>query len=72
MPWRQAYKAVADNLSDLSTPDPLSVLKSARHTGATGNLGLPRLGQSIAREKKNFIKRQKIYQTAINKLLTNK
>lgn len=71
MPWRQAYNAVGSNLSSLTGLEPLAVLKSSRHSGATGNLGLAKLRRQLAGAGKIYRKQNTIYQTAINNLLIN-
>lgn len=40
MSFRDAYKEVGDNLDKLEKRDPLENIKSKKHLGATGNLGL--------------------------------
>ncbi len=72
MPWRQAYNAVGSNLSSLTGLEPLAVLKSSRHSGATGNLGLAKLRRQLAGVGKIYRQQNAIYQAAINNLLINK
>lgn len=40
MPFRDAYRQVGLNLSELAERDPVENIKSKKHLGATGNLGL--------------------------------
>ncbi len=47
VPFRDAYKQVAKNISSLPKIDPIKNIQSKKHVGATGNLGLDRLKQQI-------------------------
>jgi argininosuccinate lyase len=51
VPFRDAYKQVAENLEELNTRDPLENIKSKTHLGATGNLGLDMLKTQIEQLK---------------------
>jgi len=48
IPFRTAYKKIARNLDNIKFHDPVSNLKSKKHTGAPGNLQLNTLGDKIA------------------------
>lgn len=43
MPFRDAYRQVGENLGSLAKQDPAQNIRSKKHLGATGNLGLERL-----------------------------
>lgn len=47
VPFRDAYKQVADNLSDLNIDNLDNLLKDRKHLGATGNLGLDILEKEL-------------------------
>ena len=49
MPFREAYRQVGQNLSQLQKQDVTLNLKSKKHLGAPGNLGLERYEQEIAK-----------------------
>ena len=47
IPLREAYKGVAKNLENLPKIDPIKNIKSKKHIGAIGNLGLGKLKSKI-------------------------
>lgn len=48
MPFRDAYRKVGESLDKLEGEDPVKNIKSKKHIGATGNLGLARYAKRIA------------------------
>ncbi|MBA2481899.1 MAG: argininosuccinate lyase [Planctomycetes bacterium] len=48
MAFRDAYRQVGNDLSQLQAPDHDRVVRSRTHLGSTGNLGLVQLGERIA------------------------
>jgi argininosuccinate lyase len=69
VPFRDAYKAVAANLDKLRGEDAVANIKSKKHIGATGNLGLEQAMAKIAAEKKTVVKAKKSVEAVILKLL---
>ena len=47
MPFRDAYRKVGESLKKLSGEDPVKNIKSKKHLGATGNLGLKHYAKRI-------------------------
>lgn len=45
--FRKAYQTVGENLNTIPTFDPVKNIKSKKHLGATGNLGLGKLAKEI-------------------------
>ncbi|MBF0245774.1 MAG: hypothetical protein HQL31_10990, partial [Planctomycetes bacterium] len=56
MPFRQAYHQTKENLAELRDIDAEACVRSATHTGATGNLGLEQLEAELAGEEKKWAK----------------
>ena len=58
IPFREAYQKTAESLDAVECPDPIANIKSKKHLGATGNLGLEKakselsgIVQSTSKEK---------------------
>jgi argininosuccinate lyase len=69
MPFRDAYKAVGQNLDQLKGEDPITNIKSKKHIGATGNLGLEKGIAKVNAEKGNVLKEKKKIESAFAKLV---
>lgn len=54
VPFRDAYRQVAARIGELAGEDPIENLRSKRHLGAPGNLGIARLQRAIARERRRW------------------
>ena len=68
-PFRDAYKEVGINLESLSKKDPVENIKSKTHTGATGNLGLEKIGKRIKDEEKEVLSKKDSYKKKIELLV---
>lgn len=68
-PFRDAYKDVGINLETLSNKDPVENIKSKTHTGATGNLGLEKIGKTIKEEEKELLSKKESYKKKIDLLI---
>lgn len=68
MPWRDAYVKVAQELDELKAEDPVENIKSKKHMGATGNLGLSKSAAKIKAEKAAIAKEKKHFEDALRKL----
>ena len=68
MPFRDAYKKVAKELDELKTENPVKNIKSKKHLGATGNLGLSKSAAKIKAGKAKIEKEKKAFEAAISKL----
>lgn len=69
IPFREAYKQVAVSLKNIPDFDSIEVIKASSHTGSTGNLHLKKIGQELTKEMLWWKKKQKIFDSAINKLI---
>jgi len=69
MPFRDAYQAVAQNLDQLKIEDPVANIKSKKHLGATGNLGLEKDIANVKAEKAEIFKKQKVAEDKLAKLM---
>ncbi len=58
MPFRDAYRKVAQELDELEMEDSVKNILSKKHLGAPGNLGLKKLMSRIDLERKNVQKKQ--------------
>ena len=47
VPLREAYQKVAKNIEEVKMQDPIKNIQSKKHIGATGNLGLDKLKQTL-------------------------
>ena len=68
-PFRDAYKDVGVNLESLSNKDPVKNIKSKKHTGATGNLGLDKIEKKIKEEEKEVLSKKNSFKKKINLLI---
>ena len=68
VPFRDAYKKVGENLSKLKKEDPVKNIKSKKHTGATGNLGLEKVKKALSAEKTKVGKTIKAFRETLDKL----
>ena len=68
-PFRDAYKEIGTNLESLRNKDPVENIKSKTHTGATGNLGLDKIGKKIKEEEKEVLSKKNAYKKKIELLL---
>ncbi|MFA5995490.1 MAG: argininosuccinate lyase [Patescibacteria group bacterium] len=69
MPFRDAYREVANNLDKLATIDPVKNIKSKTHIGAAGNLQLAQLKQQVRKEEKWLNNEINIWQKVIKALI---
>lgn len=69
VPFRDAYKAVAMNMSKLAREDPVANIKSKKHLGATGNLGLEKSIEKMTSKKKALNKKKRDFKTVLEKLM---
>jgi argininosuccinate lyase len=69
MPWRDAYLKVAKDLKKLKAEDPVKNIKSKKHLGATGNLGLAKLESKVKAEKAEIFKNKKEFEAVLGKLV---
>ncbi|MAF80015.1 argininosuccinate lyase [bacterium] len=68
IPFREAYKKVAKNLDKLEAVDVLQNIKSKKMMGASGNLGLKKIGKEIAVKEKKVNVKEKDFDKAVAKL----
>ncbi|MCE9584879.1 MAG: argininosuccinate lyase [Planctomycetes bacterium] len=57
VPWRDAYRQVAEEAGNWKVPDLDAAMKMRAHLGGTGNLGLGRLAGRLARIRKEWANR---------------
>lgn len=57
VPWRDAYRQVAEQAGKWKTPDLDAALRMRSHIGGTGNLGLGRLAGRLARIRREWVNR---------------
>ncbi len=69
MTFRDAYRKVAAELDELKGEDPAENIKSKKHLGATGNLGLGKAAAKIKAEKERVAKEKKLLEAAFSELL---
>ena len=67
VPFRDAYKIIAESRFDLNI-DPVENIKSKKHQGATGNLGLKKLEERIKAESKKLNKENVLFDKTIKKI----
>jgi len=53
----------------LSNKDPVKNIKSKKHTGATGNLGLDKIEKKIKEEEKEVLSKKNSFKKKINLLI---
>ncbi len=69
IPFREAYRKVANNSHSIPNIDPKTLLKKSQHTGATGNLGLVKLKIQLKKEQEILFLQQQKWQKSIKNLL---
>lgn len=69
MPFRDAYRQVAQSIDQLEQIDPVVNIKSKRHLGASGNLQLPKIRQTLVKQQQWLRQEQKRWQATVKKLL---
>lgn len=69
MPFRDAYLKVANELGDLKGENPVENIKSKKHIGATGNLGLEKALAVIKKKKAEVAAEKKKFSKVIAKLV---
>lgn len=69
VPFRDAYRKVAENYEKLAPMDPEKSIATRKHLGAPGNLGLKRLAKQIEKETEALSKEREKHQAAISLLL---
>ncbi len=69
VPFRDAYKKVAANIDKLKAMDPVKTIKSRKHIGSTGNLGLDKIKNKINSEKKALDKENSSFESKLKKLI---
>ena len=68
-PFRDAYKQIAQDIDSLKALDPVKNIKSKKHIGAAGNLGLENIDKSIKKEIELLLKEKKSFDGRINDLI---
>ncbi len=71
IPWRDAYLKMAEGLKDmkaLKAEEVVANIRSKKHMGATGNLGLDKAAAKIKAEKALLDKESKAFEAALVKL----
>ncbi|MDP3766320.1 MAG: argininosuccinate lyase [Nanoarchaeota archaeon] len=58
VPMRDAYQKVAKNIEKVKMQDPISNIKSKKHVGATGNLGLEKAKLELSKLKSEISKQE--------------
>ncbi len=69
VPFRDAYRQVAQNYEKLGFKDPVKSITERKHLGAPGNLGLKKLARLIEKEAGTLNKDREKHQSAISLLL---
>ncbi len=69
IPFRDAYRQVADTLDQMKMEDPVANIRRKTHTGATGNLGLDMARQRLAESRMKQDARRERWQGALTRLL---
>lgn len=70
VPFRDAYRKVAENIGKLRAQDPVKNIKSKRHAGATGNLGLAKAKSRLKKARSLVSKEKKKTTNAYRRLLS--
>ncbi|HAW49697.1 TPA: argininosuccinate lyase [bacterium] len=70
IPFRDAYRKVAEEIENLPSPDPYVSLKKRKHIGGPGNLMLDELKEEINRAKERIRKDEEGFINKINGLLS--
>lgn len=66
--FRDAYKETAKNIKNLPKIDPVKNIQSKKHLGATGNLGLDKLKQTIKSANSEIDSKLKNFSSKLEKL----
>ncbi len=69
VPFREAYKQVAGNLKKVQKTDPLKNIKSKKHIGATGNLGLEKAKAELSKIKAGISKKESEFNSKLKNLV---
>jgi len=69
VPFRDAYREVAENLDKLAGYDPKKAILAKKHTGATGNLGLDKLKKKLQSEQKWLAEKKNSFEKRIEELM---
>ncbi|KYC46581.1 MAG: Fumarate hydratase class II [Candidatus Methanofastidiosum methylothiophilum] len=69
VPFRDAYKEVGINLESLNNKNPIDNIKSKKHTGATGNLGLDKIEKILKEEEKELLSKKEAFMKKIDQLV---
>jgi len=70
-PFREAYREVARDLDSLRAVDPEANIRSKKHVGAPGNLGLETLLREIKEARRIAEKKEKTFRRALDALAPN-
>jgi len=70
--FRDAYRTVSKNLAKLKAEDPVKNIKSKKHAGATGNLGLRRLKEDVSSDRKTLARMKKDFHKRLETLVKGK
>lgn len=70
LPFRKAYLKVKDNLNQISSPDPVSILKLSNHSGGTNNLKLKLIKKELIVQNVYWKKIKQKYENVISLLLS--
>ena len=69
VPFRDAYRKIAENLNQIEKIDPIKSVQSSKHLGATGNLGLEKIRNQINKTNKKIYSETNKFNSAIKNLL---
>ena len=69
IPFREAYKKVAKNLTKIQKIDPITNIQSKKNIGATGNLGLNKLKLQLNKIKSNVSKQENDFKLIVKSLV---
>ncbi len=70
LPFRKAYLKVKDNLNQISSPDPVSILKLSNHSGGTNNLKLKLIKKELLIQSVYWKKIKQKYKNVISLLFS--
>ncbi len=68
--FRDAYKMIAKNIGSLKKIDAVKNIKSKKHLGATGNLGLEKAEKQIKEEKEELAKEKENFEKKVKELIS--
>lgn len=69
MPFREAYVKIGKSLNKLPQYNTMEVLKTSKHIGGTGNLGLEKKEKELQKQKEFWDKEKEKFEKTINSLL---